>query len=115
MITARLTVQDNGSNTLLVEGHAGYAPAGSDIVCASVSTVVAVCQAMLEKYRCHWLAIDIEDSLILLAEGKNAAKILSAAIETIEKLARDYPQNVRVLDGRTGAVVIPGTAGEPAL
>ena len=38
-----------GDNTLTVEGHAGFAPAGQDIVCAAVSALVYALMGTLEQ------------------------------------------------------------------
>lgn len=114
MITARLNLQDNGAHALLVQGHAGYARPGHDIVCAAVSTVVALSKITMEKYGCTHLMLDDEDGVILLGEGEDAGNILTVAIKVMQMLAVDFPKHVRVIDSRTGDV-IPGSSVEHAL
>lgn len=92
MICARL----NGS-TLTVSGHAGYAPAGQDIVCAAVSTAVTMCEATLAAFACDWDGTDDGGTVTVTVHGGVGQVILQAAGRVLRDLAVQYPAHVRVL------------------
>lgn len=92
MICARL----NG-DTLTVSGHAGYAPAGQDIVCAAVSTTVALCEAALAAFGCPWQEQDDGTAVTVTAAGPAAAAVLHAALAVLRQLAAQYPDHVHIL------------------
>lgn len=81
---------------LAVSGHAGYAPAGQDIVCAAVSTVVLLCEATLDAFGCVWSELENGDTVTVAADGEYAETILNVAAETLEQLAGQYPESVRL-------------------
>lgn len=90
MITCNLS-----SDGVRIEGHAGAAPRGQDIVCAAVS-------ALVETFRsvCRDITIELEDAdAVMLAwenvrpEGRGQIRMLYTGLCEI---ARAYPQNVQV-------------------
>ncbi len=90
------------------EGHAGFAEAGPDIVCAGVS---ALCIALVERLKtlctegvAQTQRTIVRDGELLLeftcADGKREDLILCAAVETVMEglraLAARYPDHVAV-------------------
>lgn len=87
---------------MTVRGHAGYAPAGQDIVCAAVSTVVAVCELTLDATGCRWEEVTEHGGpagVTVCGVGGEAACIVNVARQALLEIARQYPDNVRVEDG----------------
>ena len=88
------------------QGHTGYAPAGQDIVCATVS---ALTQSTLNGLRSVLKApvmFDIDDQAATLqaeltpeATGeqvKQAQLLLVTLLEGLQAIERSYPRNVRI-------------------
>ena len=96
---------------LTVRGHAGYAPAGQDIVCAAVSTVVAVCEATLDAFGCTWNESEdtAGNAVTVEAAGEHAETVLNVAIETLRQIAREYPEHVAVEQIQRGHVAAADT------
>lgn len=106
MIEARLHRNASGRLTgFRVSGHAGMAPAGSDIVCAGVSALTQACLLGLLQYLRLDLDYLVEDDLITcrLPQGLPAALAdqMAAICETmvlgLEEIARQYPQFIRIV------------------
>ena len=88
------------------QGHAGYAEAGSDIVCAAVS---ALTQSTLNGLQ-HVLKVpvmfDVDDQAALLearltpeateAQVRQAQILLQTLLEGLQAIERSYPRNVRI-------------------
>jgi uncharacterized protein len=82
-----------------VRGHAGYADAGLDIVCAAVSILVYNTINSCEKFAGVFLdVVDSGDEIICrVPEGKlpDGAKILlQSLVFGIEQLTEQYPEHV---------------------
>lgn len=86
--------RDKGEYRLCVEGHADYAEAGKDIVCASVSTVCNLCIAFLGE-GCKVAVRDGFFEVVFPADNENV-RFLSAVCLLFEGMARSFPENIRV-------------------
>lgn len=98
------------SNTLTIKGHAGYAEAGKDIICASASIIFYNLCAMLRQYPAEAFSMPLE---MKMAKGKNGvtsvkckpAKEYEAwidhdflyALTGFETLAGNYPDFVNLV------------------
>lgn len=91
MITVKLE-----PGRMTVCGHAGYAPAGQDIVCAAVSTVVEMCEATLQAFGCDWDEADDGTTVAIAVHSGVGQVILQAAGRVLRDLAVQYPEHVRV-------------------
>lgn len=98
-------VETGDSRSLLVEGHAGYAPAGQDIVCAAVSVLtctLAQCLQEIERkghIRLDTLAMlpgntDIQWTVI--GDKQESHGLLHVIWTGYALLARTYPNHVTV-------------------
>ncbi|QUO37943.1 ribosomal-processing cysteine protease Prp [Dysosmobacter sp. Marseille-Q4140] len=84
---------------LRIEGHAGYAPEGQDIVCAAVSALALSLHGWLAAHPeiCLWASRDSGGSARFLfhrTPGSRAVyEMLSAGLSSI---AAEYPEYVRI-------------------
>lgn len=106
MISAEFHKKDNGSIHMTLRGHAGAAPKGEDLVCASATILVyAVAQAVNFFHEQGKLKrkpkIDIRDgcaTVIATPTDEGYAEVLHTfwvAQCGIHVLAHNYPKNVR--------------------
>lgn len=106
MITAEMTFArtDGGARYRLgIEGHAGYAEAGKDIVCASASMLF---YALAETLRADGIHAEVKEepgSAAIEAEtGKGYEAVTAYHYFTLIRrgfmaLARDYPEYVKFI------------------
>ena len=89
-----------------ISGHSGYAEAGSDIVCAAISTAVTMAEATINDI-CGAKAkvrVKEEDARITLTlptscdEEETVQAVLSGLLLTLISLREDYPDNIEVLE-----------------
>lgn len=93
MTTFTAFIGDNGYTGFSVSGHSGYAAAGSDIVCAAVSSAVSLALYLLEKTGCE-LSLDVSDDNayvgLELFPDKNSDLIIGALHEHLKGVADEY-------------------------
>lgn len=99
MITAKYD-RDGETHTLSVNGHAGYADKGSDIVCAGVSAIVYALIGWLENNSEDTTFVSVDDSngeAVIACEGDDKVSVAfyMAAIG-IENIANTYPAHVSI-------------------
>ena len=89
-----------------MSGHSGYAEAGSDIVCAAVSTAVTMAEAIINEV-CGAKAkvrVKQEDARVTLTlpascdEEETVQAVLAGMMVTLISLAEDHPDNIEVLE-----------------
>ena len=89
-----------------VSGHSGYAEAGSDIVCAAISTAVTMAEATINEV-CGAKAkvrVKEEDARITLTlpvscdEEDAVQAVLAGMMLTLMNLRDDYPDYIEVLE-----------------
>ena len=89
-----------------VSGHSGYAEAGSDIVCAAISAVVAMAEATINdvcgaKAKVRVKNDDARITLTLPAscDGEETVQaVLAGMMLTLCSLRDDYPDYIEVLE-----------------
>ena len=89
-----------------VSGHSGYAEAGSDIVCAAVSAVVAMAEATINdvcgaKAKVRVKDADARVTLTLPAscdEEESVQAVLAGMLLTLCSLRDDYPVYIEVVE-----------------
>lgn len=82
-----------------IEGHAGYAPPGQDIVCASISTITQVFIASVEELTNDKLKCNIRPGNTVIEHGdlgEKAQVLLDSFLLGIKMIAESYPDHVRV-------------------
>lgn len=97
---------DENSHHMSINGHAGYAPEGQDIVCAAVSSLTYTLANAMMGLEQQGLVTDLvirmdNGSVDMFCKPKNESgqTALRTVFDTImggyELIARSYPQNVR--------------------
>lgn len=88
------------NNFITVKGHAGYAEAGKDIVCASISALLGVFIESVNKLTRDELKYDIGKGNAVI-EYKNLSEraqvLLDSFLLGAQMVAERYPDNVQVL------------------
>ena len=81
--------------TLSALGHAGYAPCGSDIVCAGVSSIImGLCASLDDKHsETH---ISSGKAVIRTRHSRRAEYTFRFAEKALGLIAAEYPAHVRL-------------------
>lgn len=106
MTIVRIKVTDN-EYSLSLKGHSGYAPLGSDIVCASISMLTYALANELHILEHRGKVSIIECNLEEAGEAnirilihEDISEILEMAENGYKMLAEAYEKNIRVIDQR---------------
>ncbi len=82
-----------------VSGHAGYAPAGQDIVCAAVSSAVRLTEGLLRSMNADYSAeIDRETNSVEIRTCERT--VLDAFARLMRELSEEYPEYIQVTEVR---------------
>lgn len=82
-----------------VKGHAGYADAGEDIVCASVSSAVQLCANLITDSFGEWAGVSAGENAITvrLKEMRGSGSVvLSGLCDHLRYLSEDYPGTITI-------------------
>ena len=83
-----------------IKGHSGYADAGSDIVCASVSSMVMLFVNMADSFKIPFdFSSDEETAHISFmsdSKDKNLSVALICFMDCVKSVSEDYPEFVEV-------------------
>lgn len=90
------------SNGIFIQGHAGYAPHGKDIVCAAVSTLVQTFLASVDELTADTIRVTETpqgqiQSIQFERLSERAQVLLDALFIGIQMIADTYPANVRIV------------------
>ncbi len=103
MITARFYVKDNLVTGFSVSGHAGFAPKGGDIVCASVSSAAYMAVNTITEVVGVKSKPEESDGfleLLLNEDEANQSQTLLKGFEIhMSGLQAQYPQRIRIIYG----------------
>ncbi|MCC8130522.1 MAG: ribosomal-processing cysteine protease Prp [Oscillospiraceae bacterium] len=101
MITALFKVSEAGSyKGFSVSGHSGYSEAGSDIVCAAVSSAVMLTvNSCIDGFDVNAEPEVIDDTVkfIVNKPSENADRLIGSLREHLEALSEEYPDNIAVV------------------
>ena len=95
---ALITVQREACR-LLISGHAGYAEAGKDIVCAAVTVLTQTMIQSLEELAEEKIQYDIEPGRVDIKHGNlsGAGRLLvDSFFLGIKMVAQEFPDYVRI-------------------
>ena len=90
-----------------VSGHAGYAEAGEDIVCAGISSsVMLICNLLETSFQAKGRFQEKDDTVICKPENPTDAHLLliEGFYDHISSLAADYPQFIEVCIKSLGGI-----------
>ena len=102
MIRARFLTDAGRLCGFSVSGHAGFADAGEDIVCAAVSSAIQLTANGITEILGLAASVEAQDDTISLrlapnSQGEGSAEAFLKALRLqLSLLAEDYPQNVKV-------------------
>ena len=114
MINIRTSRSESGAlRGFTVKGHAGYAEAGSDIICAAVSALCYTAAGYFEsagpeEYRCEYEEKDgymrLELIEIATDDGKTKAEaVLDAWLIGVRQIRHSYGgRYIKIIDTKTG-------------
>ncbi len=99
-------MEDERITGFSVSGHSGYSEAGSDIVCAAVSTAVTMAEATINevcgaKAKVRVKEADARVTLTLPAscdEEETVQAVLAGLMLTLISIAEDHPDYIEVLE-----------------
>ena len=103
MITAKFMTDHGQTVGFAVSGHSGYAEAGSDIVCAAVSSAVGLCECAITDVigAAAKVTVDPESAAVQLrlSEDSPAARdMISALMLHLVAIRDEYPEYIEVLE-----------------
>lgn len=88
------------SSGITIEGHAGYAPRGQDIVCAGVSTLVQTLIQSFEDLCTDEITYHLKPGWVEIKHGNLSAKgevLVNSFFIGIYMIAEKYPDHVKVI------------------
>ena len=103
-----ITHSDSG---ITIEGHAGYAPRGQDIVCAGISTLVQTLLQSFEDLCTDEITYHLKPGWVEIKHGDLSAKgevLVNSFFIGCYMIADKYPDHVKV-NKNMGAGVEPPT------
>lgn len=107
MIQVTIGKNSGQYRSFCVSGHAGYAEAGADIVCAGVTsavqlTVNGICEVLKEQIHA---SLVVEENRISLSLAKTASPVSRTFVEALALhltlLAEDYPDCITLLESES--------------
>ncbi len=100
MITITVKQKEEKNHYIKVEGHAGYAEDGFDIVCASVSCICITSINALISIDEECIVYTEDDGFLEVGVMKHD-RVIDILIENmlnlLESLANDYPEYIKIL------------------
>jgi len=86
-----------------ISGHAGFANAGQDIVCAAVSSAAQLSANLITESFQEHARISAENNLIVIAlespETGNGSLILEALRTHLHCISEEYPKTIKISTG----------------
>ena len=86
-------------NVITVDGHAGYAEAGKDIVCASVSSIVITTVNAILRFDDKALTYDqLKDDLEITINTHSSVTdtLINNMLELLKELEKNYKKNIKI-------------------
>lgn len=86
---------------VLILGHAGYAPYGTDIVCAGVTALVQTLIQSIEKLTEDKIQYDISPGRVDIKHGilsEAASLLMDSFFLGVYQIADEFPENVKIID-----------------
>lgn len=96
MITIKVQRRE-GFARIELSGHAGYAPSGKDIVCASVSSVYFTLINTLEEFDKDYFLKE-EDPFVVMSETESSMPYFDMAIIGLKCISQTFEDYVSVVE-----------------
>lgn len=87
------------NNTIKISGHAGFAEVGKDIVCASVSSIIATVVNSIINIDKDSISYQDDGSVVTITkENDNSIVdiILNTMIDILKDLEKQYKENIKI-------------------
>ena len=86
--------QDHGKIGLIVTGHAGYGPAGNDIVCSAVSAIAQTAAMGVARYDAKAnIQIATDDGVAIACRDRPKTRaVIDTAVLGLDNIRKQYPQ-----------------------
>ena len=100
MIDITIKKKDGKYHYIRVEGHAGYAESGYDIVCASVSCICITTINALISIDEECVVYTEKDGFLEIGIMKHSEvidKLIENMLSLLRQLAHDYPNFIKIL------------------
>ena len=94
-----MIVIDQSGSEISINGHAGYAEAGKDIVCAAVSTLAQTLIASIEELTQDTISYDIQPGAVNIKLGNLSERsklLVNSFFVGVQMVADNYPGFVRL-------------------
>ena len=101
MIKVSIKKEDNIIKNVKVEGHAGYGVKGTDIVCASVSSIVITSLNAIIKIDEDSIDYMQDEGFIEVSIKKHDKYIdilIDNMISLLKELEKDYKKNIKIYE-----------------
>ncbi len=95
-----MIVVTRSSSGITIEGHAGYAPRGQDIVCAGISTLVQTLVQSFEDLCTDEITYHLKPGWAQIRYGNLSAKaevLINSFWIGVDMIANRYPDHVTVV------------------
>ena len=99
MIKVHIKYQDDKIRKIIMNGHSGYSESGSDIVCASASTIAITSVDAILKFDEDAIFYKQDEGFLEITinhVSKEVKLILENMIELLEELSSNYPKYIKI-------------------
>lgn len=96
-----MIVVTQSSNSITIEGHAGYAPRGQDIVCAGISTLVQTLIQSTEDLCTDAISYHLKKGFVEIKHDSlshDAQLLVNSFWIGVDMIANRYPDYVEVVN-----------------
>ena len=100
MIKILIKKENDKVNYIKISGHSGYAEIGSDIVCASISSICVTTVNAIVRYNENALLYTDSDGLLEMGitfHDKVIDMLVENMIDLLDNLSSQYPENVKIM------------------
>ena len=99
MIKVKIKRKGNVIENILITGHSGYQEAGSDIVCASVSSICITTVNAIIRIDSNAIEYDEQDGYLTVDIKKHTVVIdilIENMLELLNELEEDYKNYIKI-------------------
>ena len=99
MIKVHIKYQDDKIHKIIMNGHSGYSESGSDIVCASASTIGITSVDAILKFDEDAIFYKQDEGFLEITinhASKEVKLILENMVELLEELSGNYPKYIKI-------------------
>ena len=93
----KYSIKYNNDIIVNVSGHADYSEKGTDIVCASVSSMLTMCVNLIDNlgYKFNNVKLESGTTTFNVASNEVTKGIVTTLEELLDSLSKKYPENIK--------------------